>query len=275
MPFGFDGGGPDTGDPSGIFSGIIAAIYDALVWLYNLIVNILLFLWNLLVALVNILVSIFKTIGKFLVNVWNNYIKKGILWLASHIQRLRDWLKRVLKPVLKFFQKLKHWYDTHVLAQQLRVLAMIQKIRRFLGILRLFHIHIFDKLDNALADIQQRIQQSIAFVRGILNEIINTLTLVMDPTLFLKRGVMGGTLLGNLGAVKRIFGYGDGRIASAAEVATLDRDRSRYFKSSVDDHIKTLVSTGLTDEDKTLRDEFRKTLAETTSSTLPPQVSGA
>lgn len=269
MPFGFDGGGFDPGDPSGVFSGIIAAIFDALVWLFNLIVAVLLFLWNVLVAFANILLTIFKNIGKFLVNIWNNYIKKGILWLASHIQKLRAWLKRVLSPVLKFFQKLKHWYDTHILAQQIKLLQMIQKIRRFLGILRLFHIHVFDKLDNALADVQQRIQQSIAFIRGILNEIINTLSLVMDPTLFLRRGIMGGTLLGNLGAVKRIFGYGDGRIASAAEVAALDKQHSLYFSSTVKDHLTALNSSGPTQDDLDNRKAARQALADATNAPLP------
>lgn len=254
----------DPGDPGGIFSGIIQAIYDALVWLFNLVVNVIIFFWNLIVSLANVLVKIFQTVGKFLLNVWNNYIKKGILWLADHIQKLRAWLKRVLSPVVKFLQKLKHWYDTHILKQQIRLLQMIQKIRRFLGILRIFHIHIFDKLDNALADIQQRIQQQIAFVRGIFNQIINTLALVLDPVLFIKRGVLGGTMLGNLGAVKRIFGYGDGRIASADEVATLDRDRTRYFQSSVNDHVKTLLATGPTDEDKARRKQFQQSLADAT-----------
>lgn len=269
MPFGFGDNPFDPGDPGSVFDGILAAIQSALVYLFDLIVAVLNFLYGLLVALVNALLTLFKTIASFFQTVWNDYIKPGISWLLSHVQKIRDWLKRTLKPVVAFFQKLKHWYDTHVLQQQIRMLQMIQKIRRFLGILRLFHIHIFDKLDNALADIQQRIQQSIAFVRGILNEIINTLTLVMDPTLFIKRGVMGGTLLGNLGAVKRIFGYGDNRIASAAEVATLDRDRTRYTTDSVQTHTQTLLATGPTDEDKTLRTEFRQALTETTGAPLP------
>lgn len=269
MPLDFGDGPIDTGDPGGIFSGIVAAIEAALVWLYNLIVSVILFFWNLIVSIVNALVTVFKTIGKFLLNVWNNYIKKAVTWIASHIQKLRDWLKRVLSPVIKFLQKLKHWYDTHILAQQLRLLQMIQRIRRFLAILRLLHIHWADKLDQALADVQQRIQQSIAIVRGTLNQIINTLALVLDPTLFIGRHILGGTLLGNLGALKRIMGYGDNRIATPDELATIDRDHSRYFKANVDEHVKTLLATGPTDEDKSLRDEFRKALAAATNQSLP------
>lgn len=268
MPFGFGDNPPGTPDPSGFFDGIIAAIFDALVFLYNLIVAILVFLWNTLLVLVNALVALFKSIESFFVQVWNSYIKPGISWLLTHVQKVRDWLKRTLKPVLAFVQKLKHWYDTHVLAQQLRVLRMIQTIRRFLSILRIFHIHWADKLDQALADVQNRIQQSIAFVRGILNQVINTLALVFDPTLFVSRHVLGGTLLGNLGALKRIMGFGDNRLLSPDEANTLDHDRTRYEASNVQTHIQTLVTTGPTDEDKALRAEFRQSLQDATNTTL-------
>lgn len=259
----------DPGDPGGIFDGILAAIQAALIYLFNLIVAVILWIWNLIVALVNILVTIFKTIGKFLLNIWNNYIKKAIQWIADHITRLRDWLKRVLSPVVKFFQKLKAWYDQHILKQQLRLLQIIQQIRRFLGILRLFHIGWASKLDNALADVQQRIQQSIAVVRGIFNQIINTLALVLDPTLFVTRGVLGGSLLGNLGAVKRIFGFGDNRILSASEQATLDTQHALYFKSTVDTHVKELATSGPTQDDQDRRTAARQALGDAINAPLP------
>lgn len=269
MPFGFGDNPPGTPDPSGFFDGIIAAIFDALVFLYNLIVAVLVFLWNALLVLVNALVTLFKSIESFFVQVWNSYIKPGISWLLTHVQKIRDWLKRTLKPVLDFFQKLKHWYDTHVLAQQLRVLRMIQTIRRFLSILRIFHIHWADKLDQALADVQNRIQQSIAFVRGILNQIINTLALVFDPTLFVSRHVLGGTLLGNLGALKRIMGFGDNRLLSPDEANTLDRQHSLYFASTVKDHVETLRTSGPTQDDQDDRKAARQALADTINAPLP------
>lgn len=259
----------DPGDPGGVFDGIVAEILAALEWLYNALVAVILWVWNLLVAIVQFLLTVFKTIAKFLVTVWNDYIKKGILWLADHIQKLRAWLKRTLDPVIKFFQKLKHWYDTHILAQQLRLLKMLQAIRRFLAIFRIFGFKWAAALDNALADIQQRIEQSIAFVRGILNQIINTLALVLDPTLFIARNVIGGTLLGNLGALKRIFGYGDNRILSASEQATIDKQHSLYFASTVKDHLTTLNATGPTQDDQDNRTAARQALADATNTTLP------
>lgn len=269
MPFD-DGGDPIGFTPPDDFgSGVIAAIVNALNFLWSALLAVIAWVWNILVALANTLLAIFKSIAKFLTTVWNDYIKKGILWLADHIQKLRAWLKRTLDPVIKLFQKLKHWYDTHILAQQLRLLAMIQKIRRVLAIFRLFHFKWASVLDNALADIQQRIQQSIAIVRGVLNQIINTLALVLDPVLFITRKTIGGTLLGNLGAVKRIVGFGDNRLLSADEAAQIKHDSSTYDKSTVDTHVKALLTTGPTDEDKTLRTAARQALAEGGYTLLP------
>jgi hypothetical protein len=269
MPFD-DGGDPIGFTPPGDFgSGVVQAIINALNFLWGALLAVIAWVWNILVALANTLLTIFKNIGKFLLTVWNDYIKKGILWLASHVQKIRDWLKRTLSPVVKFFQKLKAWYDKHILAQQLRLIQIIQRIRRFLGILRLFHIGWAAKLDNALADVQQRIEQQIAFIRGIFNQIINTLALVLDPTLFITRNVLGGSLLGNLGAIKRIFGYGDNRILSASEQATIDHDSTLFYKTNVDAYVHTLVTTGVTDEDKARDEEFRLALEAATNTTIP------
>jgi hypothetical protein len=260
---------PPTGPPVGWLDGIIAAIIAAFNWLLNLLIAIANFLWSVLVSIVKALVTIFQAGFKFLKHIWENYIKKGISWLASHIQKLRAWLKRIVSPVIKWLQKIKKWYDEHILKQQLRLIAMIQKIRRFLGILRIFHIKWAATLDNALADLQNRIQKEIAFIRGIFNQIINTLALVLDPVLLVKRNVLGGSLLSNLGAIKRIFGYGGNRIFSASEVATIDHDSTLFYKSNVDEYVKTLVTTGPTAEDKARDEEIRQALEAATNTKLP------
>jgi hypothetical protein len=151
------------------------------------------------------------------------------------------------------------------------MLQLIQSIRRFLGILRLFHVAWAAKLDNSLADLQNRIEVSISIVRGTLNQIINTLAIAFDPTLLLKTNVLGASLLSNLGAVKRIFGFGDGRLLSAAEQTTIDKDHTLYFKSTVDTHVHALLATGPTADDKTRRTAFRQALADATNSPLPNQ----
>jgi hypothetical protein len=146
---------------------------------------------------------------------------------------------------------------------------MIQTIRRFLSILRLLHIPFATQLDAALADVQNRIKQQIAFVRQIFNEIINTLAIVLDPTLLVTRNVLGGSLLRNLGAVKRIVGYGSNRALTPNEQATIDKDHSRYFKSVTDAHATVLLTSGPTNEDNQMRADFRKEFEAVLNAPMP------
>jgi hypothetical protein len=235
----------------------------------SLITGIATSIYNLIAKLVAALKAAFGALHKFLLHIWQCYVKKAITGLFTQVKKLREWLKRTIPGILKRLETIKKWYDTHILKQQLRMLQQIQMVRRFLGILRIFHVKWAAKLDATLADLQNRIETSISIVRGTLNQIVNTLALMLDPTLVLKRNLLGASLLSNLGAIKRIFGFGDGRILSASEQATIDRDHKLYYKSTVDAHVKTLLATGPTAEDKARRTQFRQALAETTGTPLP------
>jgi hypothetical protein len=267
LPFGNIPGFPDPPD-IGILS-ILEWILSILQWVVSVLIAVLQYVIALLNALVNALLSVFKAIGKFLLHIWTKYLPNAIKWLACNYQKARDWLKRTFGPILKWFQKVKKWYDTHILPQQLRLLRFLQAVRRVLGILRIFHIKWAAALDNVLVDIQQRIEKSIAITRGILNQIINTLALVLDPTLLIFRNVLGGSLLQNLGALKRIFGYGDNRILSASEQATIDKQHSLYFASTVKDHLSTLATSGPTSDDLDNRKAARQALTDAVNAPLP------
>src|SRR5260370_13248952 len=137
--------------------------------------------FKLVAGLMKLILQAFRSLGKFLLHTWQNYVKKAITWLASHVQKLRAWLKRTIGPIIKRLEKINKWYDTHILKQQLRMLQMLQSIRRFLGILRIFHVKWAKTLDNALADVQNRIEQAISIVRGNINGIINWLNAITNP----------------------------------------------------------------------------------------------
>jgi hypothetical protein len=97
--------------------------------------------------------------------------------------------------------------------------------------------------------LQNRIEVSISIVRGTLNQIINTLAIALDPTLLLRSNVLGASLLQNLAAVKRIFGYGYHGPLTAAETTFLDNNVGRYQTSTANSHTARLASTGLTTYD--------------------------
>jgi hypothetical protein len=245
----------------GVDSNIQLAFDYTAAWLNNLLHN--------LVGLFKAIGGFFSALWKFLKQAWENYIKKALDWLIKHFKKWIDWLRLHIKKLLDFLKKVKKWYDTHILPQQKRMLAMIQDVRRFLGILRLFHVKWAAKLDASLADLQNRIEESIAFVRGTLNQIINTLAIAFDPSLLITSNVLAGSLLGNLAAVKRIFMYGSNRIISATEQATMDFNRTRYQKQNVQSHMATLASTGPTQQDLAERTQSRSALAAATGAPLP------
>lgn len=266
--FGTPVGSPPEPDPGWLaqLEGLLLSIFQ---YLWGLLVAIANFLWAVIVHIVQLLVVIFHKVIHFLQHFWGNLIKKYIPWIAQHLQKVRDWLKRHLGLLLRWIQKAKKWYDTHILPQQLRLLHMIQVMRRFLGILRLLHLKWAAVIDNALADVQERIKKEIAITRGLFNQIINTLALVFDPSLIIKRNALGASLLSMVGAVKRIFGYGSNQPLTAAAQATIDHDRTRYTVANVKTHMQTLLTTGPTDEDLALRAQFRQALEEVRGAPLP------
>jgi hypothetical protein len=213
--------------------------------------------------------SLFGSIGKFFENFWNHFIKRAILGLLKLWENIRDRLARLLGPLLRWLQRIRQWFDTHVLPILLRYINLIQRIRRFLVVLRLLHIHWADALDSQLAKIQGKLTAVIEVVRGTLNQIISTLALVMDPSLIIRRNILGASLLSHLGAVKRIVGYGDNRILTADEAKEIDRDANRYKAATVTAHVTQLAASGLTDEDKAEREAARRALVEAFDTALP------
>jgi hypothetical protein len=254
---------PPIGPPSTPGFGISVA------FVLSLITGIATSIYNLIAKLVAALKGAFGALHKFLLHVWQCYVKKAITGLFRHVKSLREWLKRTIPPIIKRLEKIKKWYDTHVLKQQLRMLQQIQMVRRFLGILRIFHVKWAAKIDSTLADLQNRIEQSISIVRGTLNQIVNTLALVLDPALLITRDVLAGSLLKNLAAVKRIFSYSQHGPLTASETTFLDHNVGRYNKSTGSNHIAALASTGLTTYDQSERTDSRKGISDAIAAALP------
>lgn len=255
-----------VGDIFGQLASIISEIFS---FLWNVMAQLFSFLWNTQVAVFNWNFSTFLSVGKFFQNIWTNYIKIGLLWVMKEIGKLWSFLHRILDPILKWLVKLRHWYDTHILKVLMKQIQMIQKVRQFLVLLRIFHVKWAQKLDDLLASMQGKITYSIEVVRGTLNQIISWIALVTDPSMIIRRNTLGAWLLSHLGGLKRIVGYGDGRPITSAEQAAIDKAHNRYHTTTVQDHVRALVMTGLTDDDLADRAAARQALADATGQPLP------
>src|SRR5215472_6759859 len=167
--------------------GAAAAIGAAVTYLFT----VMLYLFNLLVALISAVVQFFATllrsIGAFLLHLWQNFFKGILSSLWQHIRDVVSWLHDHLARVIAFLQRvqarLQRYYNMFVLPY----LRMIQRIRQYLHILALLHIKIAAELDAKLAALQQQIVQSFAVVRAALNVAIDLGNAVIDPTYLIRK----------------------------------------------------------------------------------------
>jgi hypothetical protein len=252
-----------------IFGEIASLISELFAFLWSYVYAALVFIWNTLIAVFNFLLSVFQNVGKFLARAWTDFIKPAINSIINFIAKIYSAIHRVLDPLLRWIQKIRKWYDTHILPILMRQLQMIQKVRRFLAILRIFHVKWAQQLDDKLAGIQSKITDTISVVRGYFNLIIDWIALICDETNVIRRSVLGSWLVSNLGGLKRIVGYGDGRQVTNSEQAAMDKARNRYTSANVHDHVQTLAMTGLTTDDMADREAARTALAEATGTPLP------
>jgi hypothetical protein len=252
-----------------IFGQIAQVINAIFVALWNAMIALFQFIWNTLVTVVNAIVSVFKNVGKFFARSWSDYLKPAIRGLFTHVIKLFDRLHRLLSPLLKWIQKIRKWYDTHILPMLLKEIQMIQKVRQFLAVLRILHVKWAQVLDDKLLSVQSKITQSVEFIRGYLNLIINWIALITDPRMIIRRNTLGAWLLSHLGLVKRIAGYGGNKPISAADQASLDAARTRYYTANVQDHLQALALTGPTQQDLDERAAARTALEEAIGSPLP------
>ena len=101
--------------------------------------------------------------------------------LMNVLQRLHDWLQKHIGPIIEYIKQLQKWWDTYYRKYVLPVINMIQKVRRYLLILRLLHIHIADRLDQWLAKYEATLNKVNLTVHGYLNLLLNWASLASNP----------------------------------------------------------------------------------------------
>jgi hypothetical protein len=245
-------------------SAIAQAISSLFVWLWQVTQALFVFLWNVLAAVFQWTLAGLAKIGQFFRRFWTDYIRRGLRGLLDLYKRIRDRLALIFGPIIRWLQKVRAWFDAHILPVLKKYLQLIQRIRQFLVILRVFNVRWAKELDNYLARVQGKITLAIDVIRGTLNQIINTLALIVDPDLIIRRNMLGASLLAHLGALKRIVGYGSNRILTSDEADKIERNKNRYKASVVDEHLQELHESGPTEEDKARRQTIRRQLKELT-----------
>ena len=252
-----------------IFNEIASVLSELFVALWDYMVALFQFIWNVLVAFGTFVLTALQKLPGFFENLWSNYIKPAINWVISHIDSLYKTLSKWTAWAMKWIQKIKLWYDTHILPNMMKQLALIQKIRQYLVLLRILHVKFAQQLDNWLSQAQSTVTNAILVVQQTLNLVIDWISIVADPNNVIRRTVLGSWLLSHVGALKRLVGYGDNRPLTDAEKATMAANSGRYNTATVQAHINTLLTSGPTADDNAARSAFRNALAAELGTPLP------
>lgn len=172
-------GGSDVGAINTALQNLRAAVAQAIDEVER-------FAWASAVALGKLMSMIHDLLVNFLDDLWQ-LLKK----LATTILKL---LKEVLPAIVKAIQlaraALANIYQNYIRP----ILVYLQYIRRYLGILRLFHIKWATQLDNFLVNLQGRIIAPFLWVLGTINGIANWVNLILTANLILQRPLFINTM---------------------------------------------------------------------------------
>jgi len=223
------GGGFDPGQFFGgiidSLVGIINAIIAALVFLFNLLVAVFQFLYAALVAIANALVTGIKLIARGFAHVISDIVHGRFLHLFQDYLDLKAKLTAWLAPVLRILHRIKAIFDKFVLAPLLRYINLIQQMRKFLVVFRILGFKWAKKLDAQLADMERRVVQNVLVLESWINFAISAVSLIMDPSLIMRKNFLLASLLSFLGAVKRVVFFGWNRTPTADETKQMQQGR--------------------------------------------------
>jgi hypothetical protein len=167
--------------------GGLTALWQALVFLFNLLVAVANFLLKLILQLWDIIKSVVGWVAKVFKTLWDSFFKKIFVSLFNALRKLHGWLEAHLGPIIKWIQHARAYLDRLFRLYVKPILNMLQHVRQFLGVLRLLHIKWAAALDAKLGKVEADIAGLFLAVRGILTGAIDILNCLADPLNLFRR----------------------------------------------------------------------------------------
>lgn len=184
-----------------LFWWLVAAV----IWILAAIETLAVFLYGALIAAIEWLVTGLTWLVKLCISglegLYNDVIKPVI----DTMQKFLDWVRNLVKPVLDYLHKMRLWYDKFFKKFIQPQLQLIGRLRQFLTILKLFHVHWATVLDSYLAKAQARIFKDFEVIRQRLNSVISWVDLIVDPTGLLRKGVLAPSFGQALGDISQLI----------------------------------------------------------------------
>jgi hypothetical protein len=169
--------------------------------------------------------GLLSAIGSFFKHVYEWIVRHIIAQIIAKLTVVWNILNGILYPVVKFLRRLRAWYFKHIFPIQHAILEVISRVRVVLALLRLLGVKWAAKLDADLKKIAGYVTLSIQDVVATLNTIQSYLSLMLDPTMVLRKDFFAGTLFSSLGALKRATGYGSNTPLSASDAQNEANDK--------------------------------------------------
>ncbi len=191
------------GNVIGSGASVAAQLQAVFAYLLNAMVQLFTAVWNALVDVFNFLYGILGKVASFFRYVWDNLFKRIFGNVLSALMKAHDWLESKLGPVLQFLQKLRTIVDRVLNTYVKPILNLIQKVRQFLLILKLFHVKWAERLDARLLNIETKMAAVFIEARGILNGIIDAVNIAMDPAKLLRHPILIISIRRSLPALTR------------------------------------------------------------------------
>ena len=189
------------GDLSQFFNAILQLLQN----LITLLVKVFVFLWQGIAQVAGYAVDALKSVAGFFKHLWEGFFKKLFTGFLDVFRKVHSWLEAHLRPVIEWLKKAQVWLERHVWAPLRRYIQFLQRIRRWLAILRFLHIKWAERLDRRLAQEEAQLAQIFLQVRAIFNQVIGWVNAASDP-LRLGRMVLVATAGRRAaGALVRVF----------------------------------------------------------------------
>lgn len=149
--------------------------------------------------------------------------------LKKALEKIQRILDKILKPIR---DALKAQRDAimDIYTRFIRpLIVFLESIRRFIALLKIFHIHLLDKLDDQLAKLERRIMEPFLRALGRVNTISNWINFILNTRLLIFRNLFMRTQAANRGGSFSMFAgtpaYGFSMLPPAPQdqAGTIDR----------------------------------------------------
>ena len=169
---------------SQLFGSITAGLNGLADYLWEIVLGLeaaVQYIWEVLTAIADWLVKAVQKIGGWLKTLWTEGIKKLPGRLLQIYKDVHKWLEDRLRPIIEFLKNARAWWDRYYKLHILPMINLIQRIRRYLLILRLLHVKFATTLDNWLLKYEQALNKINLAIHGSLNQLIDWLNLTTNP----------------------------------------------------------------------------------------------